>query len=30
MAEYLKFKESQNYWNKINESENEYISDEDY
>lgn len=30
MAEFLKFKENQNIWNKINESENEYISEEEY
>ena len=30
MAEFLKFKESQNLWNKINEAENEYVSEEEY
>lgn len=29
MAEFLKFKENQNIWNKINESEQEYLSEED-
>lgn len=29
MAEFLKLKESENLWNKINESENEYISEEE-
>ena len=27
ITEYLKFKESQNLWDKINESEKEYVSD---
>lgn len=30
MAEFLKFKENQNIWNKINKSENEYISEEEH
>lgn len=30
MAEFLKFKENQNLWSKINEAENEYISEEEY
>lgn len=29
IAEYLKHKENQNIWNKINESEKEYISEEE-
>lgn len=29
IAEYLKFKERQNTWSKINESEHEYISEEE-
>lgn len=29
ITEYLKFKENQSLWNKINESENEYISEEE-
>ncbi len=29
IAEFLKFKESQNIWTKINESEHEYISEEE-
>ena len=29
IAEYLKFKENQIIWNKINESEKEYISEEE-
>ena len=29
MAEFLKFKENQKIWNKINESEHEYISEEE-
>lgn len=30
MAEFLKFKENQNIWNKVNEAENEYISEEQH
>lgn len=30
MAEFLKFKENQNVWSKINEEENEYISEEEH
>lgn len=30
MAEFLKFKENQNLWSKINEAEDEYISEEEY
>lgn len=29
MAEFLKFKENQNIWSKINESEHQYISEEE-
>lgn len=29
MAEFLKFKENQSFWDKINESENEYVSSEE-
>ena len=29
MAEFLKFKENQNVWSKINEEENEYVSEEE-
>lgn len=29
MAEFLKFKENQNLWNKINEAEKEYISEKE-
>ena len=29
LAEFLKFKEDQNKWKKINEAENEYISEEE-
>ena len=29
MAEFLKFKENQKIWSKINESEHEYISEEE-
>lgn len=30
LAEFLKFKENQNLWSKINEGENEYISEEEH
>jgi len=30
MAEFLKFKENQNIWNKINETDVEYIGEEEY
>ncbi|HHY24691.1 MAG TPA: hypothetical protein GX527_10785 [Clostridiaceae bacterium] len=30
MAEFLKFRENQNIWDKINETDVEYISDEEY
>ena len=30
MPEFLKFKENQNIWNKVNEAENEYISEEEH
>lgn len=30
MVEFLKFKEEQNIWNKINEAEGEYISKEEH
>ena len=30
MAEFLKFKENQNIWNKVNEAGNEYISEEEH
>lgn len=29
LAEFLKFKEAQNRWNEINESEHEYITEEE-
>lgn len=30
MAEFLKFRENQSIWDKINEAENEYISEEEH
>lgn len=30
MAKFLKFKENQNVWGKINDEENEYISEEEH
>lgn len=30
MAEFLKFKENQSIWNKINETDVEYIAEEEY
>ncbi|HZK38163.1 MAG TPA: hypothetical protein VFC98_04665, partial [Clostridia bacterium] len=30
MAEFLKFRENQNIWDKINETDVEYISEEEY
>lgn len=30
VAEFLKFKEEQNIWNKINEEDGEYISEEEH